>query len=127
MRLLDLQPLDVCERVAKRLQAEGWKLHTFNVDVKIFDTIKWNVRVLIQTDVSVLSMQAKWEALQKVLSEMGMVATLYKAGEDKKWEMRSHRKYGRDYDHSRVCVGHWYEYHVDFKPAEEMHLSVLTE
>jgi hypothetical protein len=129
LRLLDHYPLDVCERVAKRLQGRGWKLDKFDCKVEIFDTIRWYAKVHIKTDVTKVPMEKKWEELKAIFLEQDMEASLVVHGFHSETEVVSHRKYERPdvMGGRRVLLGHWYDFHVEFKPVASLAISVLTE
>jgi hypothetical protein len=127
MRLLDLNPLDACTRVAERLNGRGWKLTTFNADVKIFDSIKWTVSVKITTDVCRETSKQKLEELLGIFKTLDLKANVRQIGTEAKTQSHTSRRYGMDYDHSRVLLGYVHEWIIDFSPAEPLELSVLTE
>lgn len=123
LRLLDHYPLDACERVATRLNGCGWKMTKFNVSVTVFGSMQWTAKVHIETDVCRSSHKQKWEELEKVFRELDLDARQWKFA-----TTTSHRKYDRsDVTGRRYVIGHWHEFHVEFKPAKPLELSVLTE
>lgn len=128
MRLLDINPLDVCARVAERLNGRGWKMEHFDCKVEIFDAIRWYVKVHVKTDVTKKTPDEKWRELQAKFAEMELTADLVMSGVNQETEVHEHRKYDRsDVMGRRVLLGRWYDFHVQFKPAKPLDLSVLTE
>jgi hypothetical protein len=128
LRFLDMYPLEACKRVSERLNGRGWKLKTFDCKVEIFDTIRWYVKVHIKTDVTKQTLEQKWAELQAIFMELDLAADLVMSGLDNEYETVAHRKYDRsDVVGHRILRGQWYDFHVQFKPAKSLELSVLTE
>jgi hypothetical protein len=124
MRLLDMNPLDACQRVAERINGRGWSLKTFDCKVEIFDAVRWYVKVYIKSDVTKKTPEEKWIELQAIFAKLDLSVDLV---------MTSVPEVHRKYDTSdamggrRVLRGHWYDFYVQFKPAKPLDVSVLTE
>lgn len=129
MRLLDHYPLDVCSRVAEHLKRKGWKLNHFECKVEVFESFRWYAKVHIKTELTTKPPEQKWAELQAAFHELELkVEKVASAMNTQETGVVQHRKY--DYDRvvgRRMLRGHWYDFHVEFKPARDIQLSVLTE
>jgi hypothetical protein len=128
MRLLDTNPLDVCTRIAQRLNGRGWHLDNFACKVEIFDAIRWYVKVHIKTDVTKKTVTEKWNELVETFARMELTITMISGTVSEEARAEVHRKYdSRDSLGRRTFLGNWYDFYVQFQPAKPLDVSVLTE
>lgn len=126
MRLLDSYPLEVCERVAKRLNSRGWNVNHFDCKVDIFEDVRWCAKAHIKTDLTKNTCEQKWKELSGIFADMELSVEMVSSGASFDTEAVQHRKYGSSGGH-RLLIGKWYDFHVQFRPAKHLELSVLTE